>query len=52
MRSHPCVATRLRSGTLDIHGWYYDIGEGTIQQFDEDEETFVPLDQVTEVVNQ
>ena len=50
LRTHPCVATKLRKGTLQIHGWYYDIGEGTIQQYDEDTETFVPLDQVDDVV--
>ena len=50
LRTHPCVATKLRKGTLEIHGWYYDIGEGTVQQFDEATEAFVPLDQVDDVV--
>ena len=45
LRTHPCVASRLRAGTVKIHGWYYDIGEGTIEQYDSASETFVPLDQ-------
>jgi carbonic anhydrase len=48
LRTHPCVATRLRKGTLQIHGWYYDIGQGTIEQFDEATSSFVPLDAVAE----
>ena len=50
LRTHPCVATKLRKGTLEINGWYYDIGEGTVQQFDEATEAFVPLDQVDDVL--
>jgi carbonic anhydrase len=45
LRTHPCVATRLRKGTLRIFGWYYDIGEGTVDQYDPILESFVPLDQ-------
>jgi carbonic anhydrase len=48
LRTHPCVATRLRSGSLELHGWYYDIGEGTVEQFDEATNTFRPLDEVAE----
>ncbi len=44
LKTHPCVASRLRKGTLQIFGWYYDIGQGTIEQFDDATEAFVPLD--------
>ena len=47
LRTHPCVATGLRSGRLEIHGWYYDVGEGTVEQYDEATGTFIPLDQVS-----
>jgi len=49
LRTHPCVATKLRKGTLEIHGWYYDIGEGTIQQYDEVSESFIPLEHATDI---
>jgi carbonic anhydrase len=45
LRTHPCVATRLRKGSLQIHGWYYDIGEGTIDVYHPVLELFLPLDQ-------
>jgi carbonic anhydrase len=44
LRTHPCVATRLRKGSLEIHGWYYDIGQGTIEQVDHESGLFLPLD--------
>lgn len=46
LRTHPAVASRLRKGTLELHGWYYDIGEGTIEEYDEIAGEFVPLDRV------
>lgn len=46
LKTHPCVATRLRNQKLQIHGWYYDIGKGTIMQYDSESRHFVPLDQV------
>jgi carbonic anhydrase len=52
LKTHPCVATRLRKGTLDIHGWYYDIGDGTVEEFNDEQEKFIPLDQVMEEVAQ
>ena len=30
LRSHPTVAARLADGDLELHGWVYDIGEGTV----------------------
>jgi carbonic anhydrase len=46
LRTHPFVATRLRKGALKIFGWYYDIPHGTIEQYDEQSESFQPLEQV------
>ncbi|MEO8097000.1 MAG: carbonic anhydrase [Acidobacteriota bacterium] len=48
LRTHPCVATRLRKHSLEVHGWYYDIGEGTVEQYDPESESFVPLDSLAE----
>jgi carbonic anhydrase len=44
LRTHPCVGSRLRRGTLQIHGFYYDIGEGTVEEYDEASGSFLPLD--------
>lgn len=48
LKTHPCVASRLRRETLAIHGWYYDIGEGTVQQYNESEGAFELLDAADE----
>ncbi|MEI9813178.1 MAG: carbonic anhydrase [Acidobacteriota bacterium] len=47
LKTHPCVAGALRKGALELHGWYYDIGEGTVEEYDEESQKFVPLDQLT-----
>ena len=44
--THPCVASALRRDAIDVWGWYYDIGEGTVEQYDEAKRRFVPLDQL------
>jgi carbonic anhydrase len=46
LRTHPGVASRLRKGMLQLHGWYYDIGEGTVEEYDEETGAFLPLDRV------
>jgi len=43
LRSQPSVASAVAHGTLDVHGWYYDILSGRIEQFDEQEGRFLPL---------
>jgi carbonic anhydrase len=45
LKTHPSVASRLRKGTLEVHGWYYDIGEGTVEAYDANGGLFLPLDQ-------
>jgi carbonic anhydrase len=48
LKTHPSVATRLRGGTLRIHGWLYDIGSGTVTRFDELTGRFVSLESSVE----
>lgn len=43
LKTHPCVASRLRGGKLRLHGWYYNIGTGDVAQYDESGQRFVPL---------
>jgi carbonic anhydrase len=43
LRSQPSVASALAHGTLDVHGWYYDILTGKIEQYDEQQRKFLPL---------
>ncbi|MBI4906684.1 MAG: carbonic anhydrase [Acidobacteria bacterium] len=45
LRTHPSVASRMRRGNLAIHGWYYDIGEGTVSSYADDSGSFHLLDE-------
>lgn len=43
LRAHTAVAEALKAGTVQIHGWMYDIGSGRIRRFDPEAGTFHPL---------
>jgi carbonic anhydrase len=43
LRAQPSVARALAHGTLQVHGWYYDILTGSIEQYDEQQRKFLPL---------
>ena len=42
LETHPCVQKQLDE--LSIHGWYYDIGSGTVEEYDSELKRFVQLD--------
>ena len=43
LRTHRVVAQGLSDGSLKVHGWVYNIGKGTIEDFDAGKRQFVPL---------
>jgi carbonic anhydrase len=43
LRAQPSVARAIAHHTLEIHGWYYDILSGRIEQYDEQQRKFLPL---------
>jgi carbonic anhydrase len=43
LRAQPSVAYAMAHNTLAIHGWYYDIMTGRIEQYDEQQRKFLPL---------
>ena len=43
LRAQPSVAKALAHNKLDVHGWYYDILTGRIEQYDEQQRQFLPL---------
>jgi carbonic anhydrase len=43
LSTHPAVAAHLSAGELRIFGWYYDIGQGQVWQYDEASRRFEPL---------
>jgi len=36
LRSHPAARRRLDGGLLRLHGWYYEVDTGQVQELDED----------------
>jgi carbonic anhydrase len=43
LHAQPSVLRAVAQGTLEVHGWYYDILTGQIEQYDEQERKFFPL---------
>lgn len=43
LRAQPSVARALAEGRLTVHGWYYDILSGRIEEYDERLKRFAPL---------
>ena len=43
LRAQPSVAKAAAHGKLEVHGWYYDILTGRIEQYDEQQRKFLPL---------
>lgn len=43
--SYPAVKKRVEEGTLYIHGWHYDIENGTIEYYDDENYEFKALTQ-------
>lgn len=45
LKTHPEVARGLAHNTLEVHGWYYDILTGGIENWDQQNRRFVPLEE-------
>ena len=43
LKAQPSVARAFDAGRLTVHGWYYDILTGCIEQYDEGIHRFLPL---------
>ena len=47
LKTHPCVAARLASRELRVHGWYYDIGTGEVLEYNRASSQFIPISDET-----
>lgn len=43
LKTHAYIQRAVAEGRLQVHGWYYDILSGQIEQYDEGPAKFVPL---------
>ena len=46
LRTHPGVAAGIAAGTVRLHGWIYNIGNGRVVVFNEATQEFAPIEQV------
>ncbi len=53
LETHPTVAAKLAKGEIEIHGWVYDIGAGSVKAYDDSKKAFVPVeDKYYELIHQ
>jgi hypothetical protein len=45
IKGYPIVAEKLAKGSLQIHGWYFDIGKGDVYGYEQDFKRFVLIDE-------
>lgn len=45
LKTHPTVAVAIAQGTLELHGWVYDIKTGDVHAYDAESNRFLPVDQ-------
>jgi Carbonic anhydrase len=43
LRTHPSVAGALAKGELELSGWVYDIGDGVVRVYDEEQRKFLQV---------
>jgi carbonic anhydrase len=43
LKAQPALMRPMMEGQLTVHGWYYDILTGEIEQYDEEQHRFLPL---------
>ena len=43
LKTHPCIALGLATGTLALHGWFYRLDTGEVLEYREDRQSFVSL---------
>lgn len=48
LRTFPCVAAKMKTGALAIHGWFYDIARGTFRGWDAAQECWRPMRELAE----
>ena len=44
LRTHPSVAARMAAGALSLHGWFFDLGSGSIEALDATLNRFLPVE--------
>ncbi|MDT8399069.1 MAG: carbonic anhydrase [Pseudomonadales bacterium] len=52
LETHPCVAAALATGSIELHGWLYELATGMVTCYDAAERKFVPIaDRYAQVIH-
>ena len=43
LETHPSVAAKMATGSIELHGWIYDIANGTVNCHDQQQQAFIPI---------
>jgi len=43
LKTYPIIREKLAAGEIRLHAWYYDIGEGELEQWDEHQNIYVMI---------
>ncbi len=43
LRTHPSVAGRVAAGKLSVYGWVYEIGEGSVKEYQPERQEFASI---------
>lgn len=46
IREYPLVKKKIEEGSLQVHGWYFDIGKGDVYGYEEEFKRFLLIDEV------
>lgn len=43
LETHPSVAAKMETGSVELHGWIYGIADGSVTSYDQEKRAFTPL---------
>lgn len=45
VKSYPAVKKRIEEGTLNVHGWWFEIAKADVYAYDDDVKKFILIDE-------
>jgi len=43
LETHPSVAEKMATGSLELHGWIYGIADGSVNCYEPEQKAFIPI---------
>ncbi|OUR63869.1 carbonic anhydrase [Methylophaga sp. 42_25_T18] len=43
LETHPSVAAKIATGSIELHGWVYNIAKGSVTCHDQEQQAFIPI---------